>query len=185
MRLRLPQTHPIPVRPPAKPPCLVPRFASQPMRKPHWCWAACAEMVLGSAGFAVDKFDIASALFNLNCRAARPGNPCDQTLDDDEITDLYDNQGLVRPVYTAGQIGLALLVAEIGMRPVQLGITWTGSGKGHVVLVCGCDDGTSANPSLTICDPRLKGPGTIRWLALQQAYRPGAEWDATWTDLKK
>ena len=181
MPLRAPRPRPIPPAPPRIRPCLVPRFHSQEFGKSNWCWAACVQMML-----EIDQFDLASKLFDTDCRAASTDSVCDVTLQDDQITNLYESRAPVRPTYTPSQVILDVIRQELAhTRPVQLGVGRGGSRRGHVVLVCGLDDPHSDNPEVTICDPAFVGRSSMKWSALQRAYQAGVVWDATWTNLRR
>jgi hypothetical protein len=144
----------------------------------QWCWAACAEMVLGYHGnLSVRQCDLANWLFGLSdCCTVPSSSLCNRPCQVADVCRVYNAFG-VRCHSGSGTISQGAIRLELDQdRPVEPGIAWNGGG-GHVVVVRGYyDDG-----KVHVNDP-WQGSGAIIYADLVQAYGMGS-WFWTFTDL--
>lgn len=159
-------------------------------RDAHWCWAACAEMVLTYYGKEVaGQCELAGWLHGVNgCCSTPAGGDCRRGCEAEDIARVYGRWG-VRADFREGGVSYSDLVQEIDAgRPVQVVLLWEGGG-GHAVLISGCEDGPRGK-FLRINDPwgddllvTQDGAGQVRYDELLTACGLGT-WAYTWTGLE-
>ncbi len=152
-------------------------FHQKEAGKGNWCWAACAQMLLESnGGSPVTQCEIARFLGRGDCCSALPGDPCNQELEDPQITALLISRGVKKVCFQPRELDSAELVRELDAgRPVQVGVT-NGS-VGHVVLVVGYQD-VQPERQFTVHDPDRPVPFPMTYLGLKSVL---GTWDASWT----
>ena len=133
---------PSPLEPP---PEELPNFPLYSQDDPHWCWAACARMVLAhySGGTSVlTQCDIASKFFGINCA----GNEyCQQALECECVPDLYDRLGRTAKRQDPGTLNIGTATRVINREsPIQALIN-----EIHYILIVG----VTANHTYIVRDP--------------------------------
>lgn len=159
-------------------------------KDPHWCWAACAEMVLVYYGREVaGQCELAGWLHGVeDCCSAAPGEDCRLGCEAEDITRVYSRWG-VRSDFREGGVSYFELAGELDAgRPVQVVFHWA-EGGGHAVVVSGCEDGPRGK-FLQVNDPWADDPSAehdglsqVHYDELLTAYGMGT-WGYTWTGLE-
>ena len=157
--------------------------SSRRKEQSNWCWAACADMILHYYGNAsVRQCDLANWAFGVSdCCSVPSSSPCNRTLRDSQISQLFSAYGL-QSSYTASPVPFGTLQFDIDLdRPVQVAYSWRGGG-GHVVVVTGWDT-DAVGGFLRVNDPAV-GPGVFYYSELLDVDGQGV-WDATWTNIRR
>jgi hypothetical protein len=176
-------------------PVLLPLFQRQ--RRPRWCWAACASMLLDAlagktaksqcalaASQATDTVPKCCGLTPLACQEGSTGaamHHCDVARTFLQIDQLFRNEG-IQFTRVEGRLSESELETEINTnrRPVQIWLDATTAVLQHVALVVGATriDGELV---LALADPCDTGTQTAAYAELLD-MRGG--WIRTWKDLR-
>jgi hypothetical protein len=148
----------------------------------NWCWAACAEMVVGHVRMAAaSQCAIADSYVGGGCCGSNPPTPaCDQPCPASQISAVYQNWSVASRARQA-QVPFSAVQREIAQwRPVQISFQY-GNGTGHAIVVSGWTTGVMGN-TVDVLDPGHAHISAL-YVDLQTAFGTGGVWDWTWTDL--
>lgn len=162
------------------------KFKMQPQSKDQWCWAAVTSSICDFYGDQQPhkQCELANRFL---APILPPGEDCCQVDAPDDCNvpfalDLALNQmhHLVQP--TRGQISFQELDQQISQnqRPVPIRIMFSDGFTAHFVVVFGCVTESSGTQMVKIADPSDGSVVSIPFLALPDAFSPGALWDQTY-----
>ncbi len=144
----------------------------------NWCWAASIQSARRTIGKGVRVQHLIAAnhlgcKLKLCCRK-RPAGPCDQTIDRDELLDLWQSEGFSRMTYRQETFDFNTIKSEIKAgRLVLLELD-----NRHVILVYGWDVDSLNVQNVYVLDTARNAPGS--WPFKDLANYDSGKW-GPWT----
>jgi hypothetical protein len=161
-----------------------------------WCWAASAQMILRSLGFAsVEQCHVASVKRNVGSIVPNPFNccsdlgpvVCNSACVEPDVRRIYQQGWDVQCTPVSGAVSFEDLNDQVNTlrKPVEIGIAWNGGGK-HLLVVHGCYVNENDEGVVYVSDPiKAFGQGQVHYDELRTAYRGSGTWINTWTGITK
>lgn len=136
----------------------------------NWCWAAASVCILRYFGKYATQIELAQYLY---------GGAYNYPASDQQVKTVLQYKGVLS-TYVADSISFSMIRSEIYTyeRPIYAGISWTGTGSGHAVVISGYDQ--SITPKMVeYMDPATGSHYTSSYDTFVGSTSSGWLWDAT------